>query len=390
MGRTPGRVDRTSRGGAEQTSSPWAAHGPAALLGAGGFGLRHLLWISLLLVPADALAALLGGGASLLFLLSVVALVPLAYVIGEATEQAGEHTGSVIAGLLNASFGNAPELIIALFAVDRGLPDVVFGSLTGSVVSNLLLVLGVSTLAAHRGVVNRRSSGVSLVMTTLAVVLFSLTTTLHLTGAVSGTRLPVAVPVCAALLAAYVLVTAVSVVRARRQHADRRIELAPPAAEENEQGDGGWSLATALTVLALATAATALVSEILTGSIEQFAHSAGLPDFFVAAVIVAIVGNAAEHGGAVVIARGGNLGLAAEIAFSSSAQVATLVLPLVVLLSVAIAPLSVVFRPVELVTIGVAVLVPALLISARVMTRLSGVVLCLTYGGVAAAFYFFA
>ncbi len=389
MSGTPEQAEHAAGDGRAEGASDSAGPGnPAQPTRIAGLRPRHLLWLSLLLAPADGLAKLLGGTPMVLFVLSVIALVPLAYLIGEATEHAGEHTGSVIAGLLNASFGNAPELIVALFAVDRALPDVVFGSLTGSVVSNLLLVLGVSTIVARRGVVNRRSSWISLALTALALAMFCLTTALHRSGTVTGVSPRLAVPVCAVLILAYALVTVVSVVGARRRHAESRADVAPPGAEHSGRS-GGWSLATALIVLAAATAATALVSEILTGSIKEFADSAGLQQFFVAAVIVAIVGNAAEHGGAVVIARAGKLDLAGEIAFSSSAQVATLVLPLVVLLSLAIEPLSLDFRPVELVTIAASIAVPAALISFRLMTRVSGAALCLTYGGVVAAFYAF-
>jgi Ca2+:H+ antiporter len=339
---------------------------------------RALLWSSLLLVPADIVADLLGAGGTALFVLSALALVPLAYVIGEATEQAGEHTGPALAGLLNASFGNAPELIISLFAVDRGLFDFVRGSLTGSVVSNLLLVLGATLLASRGGSLNGRTGAVALVETALAAAAFVIPAAAHHFDADnSGFHAAASLPVAVVLLVGYVVVTARGIVRQRREHRDRR-----PAPTE-----GAWSLPKAMAVLAVAAAATAFVSEVLTGSVQDFTKTAGLPEFFVAAVIVALVGNAAEHGGAIVIAARGNVELAAEIPFSSSAQVALLVIPAVVLLSLAMHPLPLAFRPVELVSMAVAVAVPALVLLRRRADRWAGGALCLSYVAVAAGYY---
>src|ERR687895_247437 len=180
---------------------------------------RRILWSSLALAPVSILvhyAADVGETAE--FVLAAAALIPLAWLIGEATEHAAEHTGPGIGGFLNATFGNAPELIIALLAVHQGLTEVVRGSLTGSVVSNLLLVLGASLVAGGRGTLDRYSSFL------------------------------------------------------------------------------------AFGLLGLATLVTVFVAEILVGSLEVFADRIGVSEFFVAAVIVAVVGNAAEHGGAGVVA----------------------------------------------------------------------------------------
>src|ERR671931_261532 len=133
---------------------------------------RKILWASLVLAPLTFLADLLHAGDVALFALAAAALVPLAWLIGEATEQAGHHTGPGIGGFINATFGNAPELIIALFAVADGLTEVVRGSLTGSVVGNLLLVLGFSLAFGGRGPLDRESSLISLGLVALATALF--------------------------------------------------------------------------------------------------------------------------------------------------------------------------------------------------------------------------
>jgi Ca2+:H+ antiporter len=310
------------------------------------------------------------------FVLSAIALIPLAWLIGEATEHAAEHTGPGIGGFLNATFGNAPELIIALLAVNQGLTEVVRGSLTGSVIGNLLLVLGFSLLFGGRGEIDRPSSF-------LAIGLVGVTTLVLLIPSVMGWSgdperdeiVRISVPISIVLLLAYVVLTWYSL----RRHAALHI-----ASDEEIKG---WSLRLALAVLGVATVLTALVAEILVGTLEVFAHEVGLTEFFVAAVIVAIVGNAAEHGGAVVVAARGKIKLAAEIALASSAQVAVFLIPAVTLLALLIDPLALSFRLVEIAALAVATVVTAVLLADGHSSRLKGVLLILTYVAIAIAFY---
>jgi Ca2+:H+ antiporter len=313
---------------------------------------RKILWASLALSPATIVAHYaLHLGKTPLFALAAASLVPLAWLIGEATEHAAAHTGAGVGGFLNASFGNAPELIIALLAVADGLPDVVRGSITGSIVSNILLVLGVALVAKGDGELDRASLLGQLGLVVLAVLAFLVTAVPGFHGNPNRHSLAVlGIPVAVALLALYLAAT----FRNLRRH--RRID-------SGSDESAGWSLPLALGALAVATAATAIVSEILVHSLHSFADAAGFSEFFVAAVIVAIVGNAAEHGGAVVIARRGKIRLATEIAVSSSAQVALLVAPLIALVSWAITPpLPLAFRPVEIGTMGGAAALVALVV----------------------------
>ena len=305
---------------------------------------RRLLWGLLVLASVTILARYgLHAGDVLLFVLAAAALVPLAWLIGEATEHAGEHTGPGIGGFLNASFGNAPELIIALFAVADGLPDVVRGSLTGSVVSNILLVLGVAMIAGGDAEerLDRRSLLTQLAVVFLAVLAFLIPAIPGMHGNPNRHSLAVlTIPVAIFLLALYGVTTVDNLRRHKAAH------MSAPAAE-------AWSLERALLALAAATALTALVSEILVHSLKGFGESAGLSQFFIATVIVAIVGNAAEHGGAIVIALRGKMRLATEIAVTSSAQVALFVVPAVALISFAVGPpLALSFRAIELVGMG--------------------------------------
>jgi Ca2+:H+ antiporter len=341
--------------------------------------LRNLLWSSLLLAPATVVVdKLTGAGDVTLFVLAAVALVPLAWLIGESTEHAAEHTGPGIGGFLNASFGNAPELIVALFAVGANLPVVVRGSLSGSVISNLLLVYGVTQLAGPDGArIDRRSLLTQIALVGAAVVAFVIPTALGYTGPPERHAVVVAsVPVAIVLLLLYLAVVG----RNLRRHSSR---------ERREPREGAWSLPAALAALAAATAATAWVCEILVHSLHTFAKAVGLSEFFIAVVIVAIVGNAAEHGGAILIARGGKMRLATEIAISSSAQVALLVVPVVTLLSLLFThQLALAFRWTELFAMaGAAVLVAATVWDGRSRRR-EGAVLVVAYVAAVIGFLF--
>jgi Ca2+:H+ antiporter len=338
---------------------------------------RKALFASLALAPATiALHYLAHPSETVEFVLAAASLIPLAWLIGEATEHAAEHTGPGVGGFLNATFGNAPELIIALIAVNEGLTEVVRGSLTGSVVSNLLLVLGASLIAGGRGTIDRFSSFLSLGLIAFATVLFLAPSLPGWTGDPDTHGLAVvSAAISIVLLVVYVAVTWFSL----RRHATRHI-----ASDDEIEG---WSLKQALGALAVATAVTALVAEILVGSIDSFAEKAGLSEFFVAAVIVAIVGNAAEHGGAIVVAARGKIALAAEIALASAAQVAVFLIPAVALLSWLIDPLSLSFRPVEIAALAGSVAYTALVLAGGRSSRLRGWLLVGGYVVVVVAFY---
>ena len=339
---------------------------------------RRILWGSLALAPATIfIHYAFHPGEVVEFVLAAASLIPLAWLIGEATEQAAHHTGPGIGGFLNATFGNAPELIIALFAVNEAKFEVVRGSLTGSVVGNLLLVLGFSLLFGGRGPIDRESSFVSLGLIAFAVLMFLIPSVPGWEGDPERDFIAkLSVPVSIVLLLVYVGVTWLSLRRHRRLHvSDQPREIM------------AWSFGMALLVLGLATVVTAVIAEILVGSIDVFAEEAHLSEFFVAAVIVAIVGNAAEHGGAVVVAARGQIKLAAEIALASSAQVAVFLIPAVALLSWLIDPLALSFRMVELAAVAAATVFTFALLVQGQSSRGRGVALIVGYVAVAAAFF---
>lgn len=339
---------------------------------------RRFLLASLAIAPVTIVLHYVAGfGDVTEFVLAAAALVPLAWLIGEATEHASEHTGPGIGGFLNATFGNAPELIIALLAIDKGLFDVVRGSLTGSVIGNLLLVLGFSLLLGGDGEIDRKSSYDALALVFLATLLFFVPAGLGWAGGASAHSIAiVSTPVSVALLLLYVAKTWVSL---RGHHA--AYAGADPDVES-------WSLRFSLGVLALATVGTAFVAEILVGSLETFADRAGFSDFFIAAIIVAVVGNAAEHGGAVVVAHRGKIKLASAIALQSSAQVAVFLVPAVALLSWLIDPLPLSFHWQEMAALGGSTLLATLLLRQGRSSRARGAVLVAAWLVVAAGFFF--
>jgi Ca2+:H+ antiporter len=340
---------------------------------------RRLLWFSLAIAPVAIALEYAGAGDVLIFVVAAIALVPLAWLIGEATEHAAHHTGPGVGGFLNATFGNAPELIIALFAVANGLPEVVRGSLAGSVIGNLLLVLGFSLLFGGKGELDRFSSLLSLALVFGAGLLLLIPSIPGWEGDPERHSLAVlSLPVSIVLLVIYVAVTWYSLRRHR--------ELFHTSDEPETMK--AWSFRLSLLVLAIATVVTALVAEALVGSIETFAEEAGLSEFFVSAIIVAIVGNAAEHGGAVVVAARGKIKLAAEIALASAAQVAVFLIPAVQILSWAVTPaLPLSFRPIEIAAIlGSTAFVAIVLYGGR-SSRLRGALLIGAYVGIAIAFF---
>ena len=331
----------------------------------------------LLLGPVVVLLDRLGYADQLtLFVLAAAALIPLSWPIGEATDNLALHTGPGIGGFLNATFGNAPELIIAIVAISDGLTEVVRASLVGSIVGNLLLVLGFTLLFGRTGDIDRRSAYVSLGLVGLATVLVLIPAVVGFHGDPDRRSLAeLALPFAVVLIIIRVTVTRLALRRQRQLYSSAEPE------------EGGWPFPTAVGVLGLATVVTALLTETLVGTLQAFADQAHLSEFFVAIVIVAIVGNATEHGSAVLLARRGRVKLAVEIPLASSAQIAGLLIPLVALISWFFEPLTLSFRPVELVAMGAAAFLPAIVLAAGRTTRLGGTILLLAYSVLVAAFY---
>jgi len=316
------------------------------------------------------------AGELTLFVLAGAALLPLSWLIGEATDNLALHTGPGIGGFLNATFGNAPELIIAIVAVSGGLTEVVRASLMGSIAGNLLLVLGFTLLFGRTGTVDRLSAYISLGLVGFATLVVLVAAAPGFHGDPDRRSLAeLSLPLAALLLIVRVAVTRKALRRQRQLFTPGELEA------------GGWSLRTAVVALGLATLVTAFVTETLVGTLRVFADTAHLSEFFVAVVIIAIIGNATEHGSAVLLARRGRVKLAVEIPLASSAQIAGLLIPLVALISWGFEPLALSFRPVELVALGIAAALPAFALRTGKTTSSGGAILLLAYALLAVAFY---
>jgi Ca2+:H+ antiporter len=319
-----------------------------------------------------------------LFLTSALAIVPLAGLIGRSTDQLALHAGPRIGGLLNATFGNVTELIIAVFLILRDEIPIVKASLTGSILGNLLLVLGLSFLAGglrHREQsFNAQAAAVHSTSLMLAVIglfmpaLFVLTTGRHnlvQREVVSGTVAGILILMYGAALAFFMIT---------HEHLFR----APQASERPT-----WAVRPALVVLVAATAVVALESEFLVGTLEPALGKLGISKFFVGLVLIPIVGNAAEHGSAVFFALRNKVDVTLEIAIGSSVQVALFVAPALVFISLIVQhPMDFVFTTFELAAVALATVIVALISLDGRTNWLEGAQLIGAYAIMAVSFFF--
>jgi Ca2+:H+ antiporter len=317
----------------------------------------------------------------LVFVLACIAIVPLAGLLGLATEKLAVRVGEGIGGFLNATLGNAAELIIALVALRAGMLDVVKASLTGSIIGNLLLVLGAAFLAGGLkhpvqsfATIGARTQVGMMALATIAIVVPSILAVVA-GGTLASQSVSFSVVVSVILLGVYLL----GLVFSLGTHAHLVRGDGPPADEEAHGMP--WSLALAIGVMAVVTLLIVWMSEILVGTVEHAAHALGLTNLFVGVVVVAVVGNAAEHSTAILVAMRNRMELAVSIAVGSSTQIALLVAPLLVLLSLVIAPapLSLAFSGVEVLLILTATFVASILIVDGKSTWFTGVQLIAAY-----------
>jgi Ca2+:H+ antiporter len=343
---------------------------------------RWLYYLLGMAVVAPALTLIWGSQQAPLaiFLCSILALIPLAALIGRVTEDLEHYVGPIAGGLLNATFGNAPELIIGFFALRAGLIPVVQASLTGSIISNSLLVLG-SSLALGgwrwgQQYFNARDAGQYSAMMLLAVagLLIPSAASAFITDQARVQALSVAISFVLLVIYTLYLLAHVFHVRTERRNPRRRaqtVRLLDPEAEEeageevsrlpdsgeHERAGRPPKLWLTLAVLLMGTLGTAWNSELLVGTIEPVTHQLGWSPIFVGLVIIPIVGNAAEHSSAVYIALRDHVDLSMAIAAGSSIQVATFVAPVLVISGLFLpVPLHLVFHPLELVILSVSAL----------------------------------
>lgn len=343
-----------------------------------------------------------------LFIVSCLAIIPLAGWMGRATEHLAEHLGQGVGGLLNATFGNAAELIIALFALSRGLTGVVKASITGSIIGNVLLVLGLAFLSGgikfRKQEFNRVAAGVSATALTLAAIALVIPTVFHQTAA----RVPVSLggwtpqkeqglslAIAIVLFLTYALILIFSLVTHRELFGGSSKDVAFEAGAEwtlieaEEGAHAQWSIRKSVGILVGATAFVALISEFLVGAIESARAALGLTEVFVGVIVVAIVGNAAEHSSAILMALRNKVDISIGIAIGSSLQIALFVAPLLIFASYLFGtPMDLEFTVPEVVAVVAAIIIVEQISSDGESNWLEGLQLLSVYAILAVLFYF--
>jgi Ca2+:H+ antiporter len=349
-------------------------------------------------IPVAVALELAHAGPVVVFGAAALAVIPCAAVMGEATEAIAARTGPGIGGLLNVTFGNAPELIIAFFALLEGLQEVVKASIVGSIIGNILLVMGAAMVVGgwtrQKQTFSRTAANAQSAMLTLALAALVFPAIFQL---IHGGGLPavgeervdfgsdleqLSLGVAIVLLLSY----AAGLWFSLKTHRS----VFNPFSEEQDEEAHHWPVRRAAIYLAVAAVAVGLMSEILVGSISEASEEIGLSEFFVGVFIVAIVGNAAEHWVAVLVAAKDKMDLAVNIAVGSSAQIALFVAPVLVLLSFVVGPnpMALVFNGYELGALLFAVLIANLVTQDGESNWFEGVQLLALYAVLGLVFYF--
>ncbi len=350
-------------------------------------------WLNILLaaIPAALIVHLLHLNPVTVFIVAGIAIVPLAGVLGEATEDLAERIGPTLGGILNATMGNATELIIAFFALRMGHVQVVKASLSGSIIGNLLLVLGLSILVGgigrHKQTFSRAATAANGTMMFIAIVALIMPAVYDIS--VFGNlkqQNPHLVELSLATSTVLIVIYLLSFLFMLKTHKSLYLQ-----SSENAHTAPKGVRSTMRPLLALTTAAVliAFLSELLVSQIDAVTSSLGMTETFVGVIIVAIIGNAAEHSTAIMAARRNQMDLAMTIAVGSSTQIALFVAPLLVFLSIFVGhPMSLVFSPLEIASIVLSVLILEMISSDGETNWFEGAELIAVYLILAVSFYF--
>jgi Ca2+:H+ antiporter len=352
------------------------------------------IYILLIFAPIAAALEFAHADHLVLFVISAIALIPLAKLIGDSTEHLGTHYGPTAGSLLNVTFGNAAEIIIAVTAISAGLLDLVKASITGAIIGNILLILGLSVIAGgfryKEQSFSRENIGTQSSMLFLAIIGLAVPTILASTilspSENQGQVQLLSDALAIILLIVYILGIVFTFVTHKRL-------FTPPETAEDIQGSHGthWSKKKSFLLLAASMAGVIVVSEILVASVETTGEELGFGQLFVGAIIVGIVGNAAEHSSAILLARKGKMELSIGIAAGSGTQIALFVVPILVFAGIAMGqPFTLVFTLLELATIFLAAIILNLIVHDGRSNWFEGVMLTAVYIIIAIAFFFVA
>jgi Ca2+:H+ antiporter len=355
--------------------------------------IEHGLDLLLIFIPIAAVFHFTHQPPLWTFIFSGLAIVPLAGWMGRATESLAEKLGAGIGGLLNATFGNAAEMIIAFQGLRAGLTEVVKASITGSIIGNILLVLGLSVLAGglkyKNQKFNRTAASMSATLMVLSAIALLIPAVFHFitrdaarADAASFQRFEaeLSVEICVILLVVYVL----SLIFSLRTHKDLYL-----GTSEEHSESVAMKTSTAITILLVATGFIAWMSELLVHAVDDASKALGMTELFVGVIVVAVIGNAAEHSTAVLMAMKNQMDLAYHIAVGSSMQIALFVAPVLVFLSYAVGnPMNLLFSTFEVITVGLAIAVVTVVAMDGESNWLEGVLLLAVYLIFALAFFF--
>lgn len=345
------------------------------------------LMLLLAFVPVAAFLEFTHADPIAIFVCSALAIIPLAGLMGEATEHLSVRTGPGLGGLLNGTFGNAAELIIALIALKEGLHEVVKASITGSIIGNVLLVLGLSVLAGGlkhpRQVFNATAASMNSTLMSLSSVALVIPAVFYFIVGEEGRALEreLSLEIAIVLAVAYVL----SLVFALKTH-----KHLYEGEEDHETPHGDhWSLGRSVGTLVAATVGTAVVAEFLVGAVQHTAQVFGMTEIFVGVIVVAVIGNAAEHSTAILMALKNKMDLALTIAVGSSIQVALFVAPALVFASYLMGkPMDLLFTPLEVVSVVLSAWVLSQIANDGESNWMEGVLLLSVYVILGLAFFF--
>ena len=369
-----------------------------------------LIYLLLIFTPIAIALEFINTDHIVIFVVASVALIPLAKLIGDSTEHLSVHYGATLGSLLNVTFGNAAEIIIAIVAINAGLIDLVKASITGAILGNILLIFGLSILAGgiryKEQYFSQENVGLQSSMLFLAIIGLAIPTILVNTLNADGTDTSIEnqsnIQLLSDILAFLLLAIYIAgiiftffthkhlfLTQSHFDHKKDQKEEGRVKEEVHSSSTTSWSKRKSFLFLGLSMAGVIAISEILVGSVEVTAKQFGFGELFVGAIIIGIVGNAAEHSSAIVLARKGKIELSIGIAAGSGTQIALFVVPILVIAGILMnQPFSLVFTLFELVTIFLAAIILNLISRDGKSNWFEGILLTFVYVIIAIGFFF--
>jgi Ca2+:H+ antiporter len=357
-----------------------------------------ILYILLIFAPISFILEQTHSNAILLFIVSIISLIPLAKLIGDSTEHLASHYGPTVGSILNVTFGNAAEIIICLIAINAGLIDLVKASIIGSILGNIMLIFGLSMIAGglrHKEqIFNRENAGLQSSMIFLAIIGLAIPTLLSITAFGPGSaNEETKIQLLSDFLAILLLVVYIAGIIFTFVTHKHLFTSSAHSGENNNSthpvGHTHWSKKKSFLILGVSMIGVVVVSEALVGSVEETGKGFGFGELFVGAIIVGIVGNAAEHSSAILLARKGKIDLSIGIAAGSGTQIALFVVPILVFAGIALGqPFTLEFTLYELVTVFLAAIILNLIAHDGKSNWFEGVMLTAVYIIIALGFYF--